>query len=105
MHIAHSNLQGGYQYAQPFAGPGLAEVVKATFFGNTLPYKVGTQNIGLLVLSLPTAPHELEIPDAMLAMAAAAVSSIFAGLLTCNMSTLINTRRSIRSSSIKFIRR
>ncbi|KAL1945897.1 hypothetical protein VTO73DRAFT_1899 [Trametes versicolor] len=67
---------GDYQYTQPFAGLGLADVVKSAFFGNTHPCRVGSQNIGMLTLSLPTAPHELEIPDHMLAMAAAAINSV-----------------------------
>lgn len=65
--------QGKFQYAQPFMGPGITDTVKAAFFGNTAPSTVGTENLSTLKSSLSSAPHELEVTDTMLAMAAAAV--------------------------------
>ncbi|KAI0824322.1 hypothetical protein BC628DRAFT_1307634 [Trametes gibbosa] len=67
---------GKFLYTRPFSGPGLDEVVRALFFGESLPYKIGSQNLDKFTSALPTASHELEIPDAMLAMAATAIHSV-----------------------------
>ncbi|KAI0639526.1 hypothetical protein C8Q77DRAFT_71064 [Trametes polyzona] len=65
-----------FKYTQPFSGPGLADVVRAAFFGDSSPYQVGLQNINSFTSSLPSAPHEREIPEAMLAMAATAILAV-----------------------------
>ncbi|CDO75781.1 hypothetical protein BN946_scf184792.g3 [Trametes cinnabarina] len=66
---------GDFQYAQPFAGPGVVEVVRAAFFGTTSNHQIGSENINKFTSSLASSMHELEIPALMLAMAAAAVSN------------------------------
>ncbi|KAI0630882.1 hypothetical protein C8Q77DRAFT_1211794 [Trametes polyzona] len=65
-----------FQYAQPFGAAGIIDVIRAAFFGDSHPYKLGAQNIAKFTSSLPSAPHELEIPDAMLAIAATAIHSV-----------------------------
>ncbi|KAI0632392.1 hypothetical protein C8Q77DRAFT_1074368 [Trametes polyzona] len=65
-----------FKYTQPFSGPGLADVVRAAFFGESSPYQVGLQNINSFTSSLPSAPHEREVPEAMLAMAATAILAV-----------------------------
>lgn len=65
--------QNEFLYTRPFSGPGIPDVLRALFFGESQPFKIGTQNLGTFTSSLPTAPHELEIPDAMLALAVNAV--------------------------------
>ncbi|KAI0673078.1 hypothetical protein C8Q78DRAFT_1077369 [Trametes maxima] len=68
--------QGRYQYKQPFCGPGVVEVLQAAFFADVQPNNVGTQNINMLTSSLDSHPHELEIPDYMLAISACAIQSV-----------------------------
>ncbi|KAI0765847.1 hypothetical protein BD413DRAFT_615387 [Trametes elegans] len=63
-------------YAQPFRGPGIVEAVRDAFFSDIdSSCKLGMQNVHSLTSSLPSAPHELEIPDFMLAMVACAINA------------------------------
>ncbi|KAI0823923.1 hypothetical protein BC628DRAFT_489318 [Trametes gibbosa] len=70
------SANGTFQYAKPFYGPGLADVVRAAFFGDTKLYQIGFQHLNSFTSSLPSALHEVEIPASMLAMAATAVNSV-----------------------------
>ncbi|KAI0822879.1 hypothetical protein BC628DRAFT_1421287 [Trametes gibbosa] len=67
---------GKFNYSRPFTGMGLVDVVRTTFFGDANPYKIGHLNISKFTSSLPSAPHELEIPVTMLAMAATAINYV-----------------------------
>ncbi|KAI0823224.1 hypothetical protein BC628DRAFT_1340267 [Trametes gibbosa] len=65
-----------FQYAQPFSGPSLVNVIRAAFFGNTKPYQIGFQHLDGFTSSLTSAPHQVEILVQMLAIAATAVNAV-----------------------------
>ncbi|KAI1782524.1 hypothetical protein LXA43DRAFT_1068653 [Ganoderma leucocontextum] len=68
--------QGDFNRAKPFSGDGFAEVIKAAFYTQQQYHDVGLKTVHLLRSTSPRAPHEVEIPPTMLALAATAIEAV-----------------------------
>ncbi|KAI1782344.1 hypothetical protein LXA43DRAFT_1068902 [Ganoderma leucocontextum] len=68
--------QGDFNRAKPFSGDGFAEVIKVAFYTQQQYHDIGLKTVHLLRSTSPHAPHELEIPPTMLALAATAIEAV-----------------------------
>ncbi|KAI8969457.1 hypothetical protein BD414DRAFT_541114 [Trametes punicea] len=67
---------GRYDYTQPFGCDALCDVIRAAFFTPKQYHNTGLRLTHKFTSLSPTAPHEKEIPAAMLALAASALEAV-----------------------------